>query len=95
MLSGIAPGSEALVLVQPFGPGWRVLAPVHHEVHATRRAAIAAARRVAHLLRWRGCESEILIQSQPRKGDDMTIVAFDQIGSAAAATHARSASSGG
>jgi hypothetical protein len=45
--------------------GWLLADDVSGETFATRRDAVATARRLAHLARWRGGRAEVLAQDRP------------------------------
>ena len=45
--------------------GWLLADDVSGETFASRRDAVATARRLAHLARWRGGRAEVLAQDRP------------------------------
>jgi hypothetical protein len=45
--------------------GWLLADDVSGETFATRSDAVATARRLAHLARWRGGRAEVLAQDRP------------------------------
>jgi hypothetical protein len=52
--------------------GWLLARADRQELFATRADAIAAARRQAHLARWRGSEAEVV--AQDAAGDALRVV---------------------
>jgi len=64
-------------LTQRFGVfatirGWLLADAVHGETFETRNDAVASARRLAHLARWRGGEAEVVAQDQ--LGGALTVI---------------------
>jgi hypothetical protein len=45
--------------------GWLLTDDVNGETFTTRNAAVATARRLAHVARWRGARAEVLAQDRP------------------------------
>ena len=52
--------------------GWLLADDVSGETFATRKDAVATARRLAHLARWRGAQAEVL--AQDRAGGALRVI---------------------